>query len=226
MPLASKVRAERHTVSVWAFSTSIISDTVSASDFADGQWRTLFPQSLQGVEIGAQRDATLSFQLLCPLFHRGSTVHHTIHAHHGSPYGAEFLSQPAGDRGSSFHTFFHQHDACALQLLLCRQEVARVGPQRSFFQSNHHSTCRPIEATHIFSPFPMVGHILSMMGVGTRKDEGMHPLFPQKLSQVIQTLHYCWFCHYFVICTLQRYAFSEFITNNLWLNERQYTLFC
>ena len=148
--------------------------------------RTVGPYVLEGVQIGAEGDTALLPQVGNELSHLVDGAHHSIDAHFRRVIIPDFVANPLGDGGCSFHLEFHQLVPCTAQLLLGSEEVARVGPQGCAVQSDDRRTCRTVETAYPLAALPVVGHIFTLMRVGAGEDESRKSLATHHLAQLFQ----------------------------------------
>ena len=155
--------------------------------------RTIFPDQFQGIEVRAERDAVLLTQVGNQVSHLTYRTASSVDGHLApvllevsAPH--DLLAQPRWDGGCTLHLQFHQLEFRPLQLLLSRQEIARVSPEGSRGQRHHSRTCRTVEVTDPLTTLPMVGHIFTLMGVGTGEDASRQMLASHRLTEVLESL--------------------------------------
>ena len=90
--------------------------------------RTVFPDALQHIEIGAECQTALTAQLVLQLTDGGSSMCGTIETYLLAVGIGQFLAQPFGNGGRTVNFQFHQLVFRASQLLPGSNEIARVGP--------------------------------------------------------------------------------------------------
>ena len=93
-----------------------------------GDFRTVFPDDVQRVEIGADGDSSLPAQFFGKSSHLVGGIHISVEPHYSTVDMGKRHSEPLRYGGSSFNALFHQFELRALQLFLSRYEISGVGP--------------------------------------------------------------------------------------------------
>ena len=95
------------------------------------------------------------------------------------------MIEPLSNGGRSLHLQFHQLKLGVLQLFLGGNEVAGVRPKGGTIHRNDGSSGRTVKAADKFTTLPVVGHILTLMGVGTGEDKRSKVLSLHHLAEVL-----------------------------------------
>ena len=127
--------------------------------------RTVIPYLSERVEIGAEGDSTLFPEVSDKFLNAICRTAQAVDGHLCPR--ATLLAYPFCDGGSALDLQFHQLILRILKLLLSRNEITGVGPQGCRSHGYHRRTSRTIETGDKLTPLPMVGHILSLMRIGT-----------------------------------------------------------
>ena len=165
--------------------------------------RTVLPDQFQRVEVRTEREAILLTKVSNQLLH---IIHRTASAVDGHLAPVlirmatlhNLLTQPLGNRWRTLDLQFHQLILRSLQLFLSRKEIARVRPKGCRRQRHHRRTRRTVKAADPLPTLPMVGHIFTLMGVGTGEDAGRKMLTPHHLPKVFQSFINR-FCHILLV---------------------------
>ena len=153
-----------------------------------GDCRAVTPYDGQRVEVVAHGDATFLAQISNHRLHAAAAVHHTVHTDDSAVDIVEFLTEPLRNGRRTLHLEFHQLILGTAQLVSSCKEIAAVSPQRGTMHRDHSRTRRAVEATHPLAALPPVGHILTVVGVGTGKDKRIEMFTAHHLTQVAQPL--------------------------------------
>ena len=154
--------------------------------------RPTAPDLLQRVEIGAEGQSALRTEVGNEALHFSGSAYHAVDAHLCGGCVFQFLAKPLGNRRRAGNAFLHQLKACASQLFGGSDEVARVGPERRLVECDHGSTSRTVEAADPFATFPVVGHILTAVRVGTGEDKSTQVFAAHEVAEVVKTLGNLW----------------------------------
>ena len=98
--------------------------------------------------------------------------------------------EPLGNGGRALNFQFHQLKLRAAELLFGSKEVAGVRPQGGAVEGDHGRACRTVETTDKLTSLPVVGHVFTLMRVGTGEDKGGQVFAPHHLTQLFQSLCY------------------------------------
>ena len=148
-----------------------------------GDGGAVTPQLTERVEVGAEGDSALTAQVGDERFHLGSRADHAVDAHFGAADVVQFLAQPLADGGCALDLQLHQLVLRALQLVGSGKEVTGVGPEGSTRHGDHRRTGRAVETTDPLATLPMVGHIFTLVRIGTGEDECAQVLAAHQLPQ-------------------------------------------
>ena len=134
-----------------------------------GNNRTILPDQLQRIEVGAEGETTLTTQIGNQCLHLVGRRAPSVDTHLCT--STTLTSYPFCNGGCTRYLQFHQLILGAFQLLLSRQEIAGVGPQGGGVHRDHCRSCRTVETADTLAALPMVGHVFTLMGVGTGEDK-------------------------------------------------------
>ena len=149
----------------------------------NGDRRTVFPDLIQRIEIGPDRDTSLAAQLTDQRLHRRHVITPPVDADL-RVLVLELCAQPLSDGRGSFDLLFHKLKGGARQLVFRSEEVTAVGPQGGGLHRHHGRACRAREPTDPFSAFPTVRGILRMMRVSRGKNKCVELFAAHHLAQI------------------------------------------
>ena len=153
------------------------------------------PDSTHRVKVDPHRDASLRTQFGGESLDRGVGVDGTIQAHHSAIDVGQLAAEPLGNGRRTGHLESHELVSCAGQLLFGGQKIARIGPQGCMAHSDDSRARRAVEAGNPLPAFPVLGHILAVVRIGTREDKRIDTLTTHHFPQHIHPFYDRFFHH-------------------------------